>query len=367
MEGRKKELKKLKVDALKLIASGVSVTSLVRKKDDLITVILQNEFPPDSDQESSHVLTNTDPAASSEEAKRVKVAPIFAMSVSKRTSECPLCEGEKSLWSEVGLAVCPVCSDAVCVTPSPSVKQETGVTSLSFSYNADGHVILSTGTADVANLPALVGQYGFGLCESLEALNEHKDPQEAAEWLMNRHRNSAENSSITEAQLNSEQVREDTKESKKRSQRDARQVVVSDISVLLEIDAEFCSKFVFADGEVADDGRVLAWLLDADAHRLSAFDYLVLKRDSVKWYKAPAARYFDAVESQELTILETSRISEWFETHIKSITDAVYNIPVTGGSIPLLFRNTFEAHTHDDIEIKEVSSQRSHDEIVLLE
>jgi hypothetical protein len=345
---RRAELSKLKVSELKVLA--VNASSSIKKKSDLIDYILKKE-----------------------DGKRAKIAPVFAMSKSS-SSSCELCDGQNSVWSELGIALCPVCCKDTpgCQLPSPSVKQEPGVTRLKYKTDIDGKIVIDIGTVDPKKLISLVTVYGFGLCESIEALSEFDSVEQATDFLVNRNRSSAENASIAEAQLNSEQVREETKASRTKSQNKARESVVDDISVLLDIDKDFCSVFLFADGELPGNGRVLNWVIEEAGNRILLFDYLVIRRDSIKWYKKDAAAYFQTVEREDLMKMETCDISRWFTKKIEDVTMAVFGIPITGGSIPEIFRqSTCQEETERDSDVEVVSSKSNCSDsprnIVLLE
>ena len=291
---------------------------------------------------------------------KVSIAPVFLKSVSSQSvPSCRLCAGAGTLWSELGLAVCPVCTTASrCPSPSPSVKHEQGVTSLAYDFDANGNIQLKLGKIDTDQLCDLVLVYGFGVCESIEALHEcgSGDILKSAEWLTQRHRRSAEDASVTEAQLNSELVRESTKEDKRTNQLRAREAVVGDISVLLDVDAEFCSDHVFNDSR--DTNKLAEWMMTAEPNILLVFDYLVLKRDSIKWYKRDAIAYFEKIERLN-GFGGADGMADWFRGQIEAITEAVYNIPQTGGAIPALFRSaTTPAQepsddADDDVEVVE--------------
>jgi hypothetical protein len=184
----------------------------------------------------------------------------------------------------------------------------------------------------------LVLGFGFGICESIEALFEAGSVEAATQLLMSKTRNSAENSSIAEAQLNSEQARDDIRESKKLSAKHARSTVTEDLTVLLDIDNEFCARFLFADIPV-DEGKLLQWVLENDSNRVLLFDYLTLKSDSIKWYKQSAAKFFESLENGELAHTERDEISDILVDTMRKVREATFSIPKTGGSLPALFRN----------------------------
>jgi hypothetical protein len=361
MEVRKKELAKLTVTELRALINPPPAKG--KKKAELIDMILAKLFA-ESDKE---------------EIKRVKIAPVFAMAKASNvaSASCGLCDGQGSLWCELGEARCPLCSKdtEVCVLPSPSVKQERGVTSVPYEFAPDGKIILKIKPGiDPEKLISLVTVYGFGICESLEALSAEHTIENATEFLMGRIRDSAENSSIAEAQLNSEHVREEIRESKKRSQKEAREAVKQDLSVLLELDNLFCSTYMFSDLP-NDGGRLLAWVLESSDNRVLLFDYLGLKRDSVGWYKKHAASFFDKAESHFLLDQAGGNVQAWIADMNMQVTDALFNLPETGGSIPALFRET--VGTPDEnmtgnaevliIEEKTQDTQVSQRNVVLLE
>jgi hypothetical protein len=360
MEARRKELAKLKVSDLKSLCP--KTTSTGKKKSDLIDAIIRKEFPPEDGA-----------------IKRVKIAPVFLMAKSKSSDEsassfCILCEGSRSVWSELGQAVCPVCVEESFsgVIPSPTVKQERGVTSVAYRYDMEGRVVFKVDSAQRELLGQLVTLYGFGICESIEALNERDTVEGATELLISRNRSSAENASIAEAQLNSEQTRNESRDREKNFITQARCAVEEDLTVLLGLDSDFCSKFLFCDAPI-DAGRMLQWLLEKDTDRTLLFDYLSIKRDSIKWYKASAAKYFDRAERDVLATVSKDELRDLFSKMVEMVSDAVFNIPSTGGAVPLLFRDESEIVAEDDSSDIEVISDRipervhSHQQLVLLD
>lgn len=192
---------------------------------------------------------------------------------------------------------------------------------------------------------ALVTVHGFGLCESVEALAIHNTLQEAAETLLNKNRSSAENSSVVEAQLNSEQARDESTRSNLSKERSARSSVANDISIFTEIDSDFSAKHIFSDSSL------LPWLLETETNPILLFDYLILRRDSVKWYKNHAALYFEASEV-ELACLNHEKFSDWFSEKVERLRNALYDLPETAGSIPHLFRSMLScASNSDEVQI----------------
>ena len=326
MEVRRKELEKLTVPALRSLITPVPPKN--KKKAELVDIIITKEFAPEHDK-----------------PKRMKIiAPVFEMAKGSSSSSncCALCEGQGSVWCELGLAVCPLCKSdepETCILPSPSVKQERGVTAVPYMISSDGKIILTIAPGiEPKMLINLVTSYGFGICESIEALSTQTSIEGATEFLKGRTRISAENSSLAEAQLNSEQTRDMVRESQKMSQKQAREAVEEDLSVLLELDKTFCSAYIFSD-QPPDGGRLLAWALDCPKNRLLLFDYLSLKRDSIRWYKNPCSVFFDAMESEFLLSRGQMEIGSWMSEIIRSVTNALYSLPETGGSIPALFRD----------------------------
>jgi hypothetical protein len=337
---RRDELAKLKIADLKLVA-GSNVPSKLKKKTEIIDFIIRKEFPP-----------------SSEDIKRIKIAPVFAMAAAagsaKKSSDCQLCEGQQTVWCELGLAACPICcKESVPSLPSPSIKQERGVTNVPYRLNSEGKIFLDIGSVNSENLISLVSIYGFGLCEAIEALAQCGTLEVAVEFLTTQNRSSAENSSIAEAQLNSEQARDESKESQKNARGRSRDAVREDLTVLLEVDEPFCSKFIFSENP-AGQGRLLSWVLEAETNRILLFDYLIIKRDSIKWYKKSAKSFFAAIEERDLTSVEVPNIRHWLEDKVRVVQEALFDIPVTGGSLPVLFREpekSFPFPNDEEIEI----------------
>lgn len=326
MEARRKELEKLTVAALRSLITPAPPKN--KKKAELVDIVIAEEFAPEHDK-----------------TKRMKIiAPVFEMAKGSSSSSncCDLCEGHGSVWCELGLAVCPICKShepQTCILPSPSVKQERGITAVPYMISSDGKIILRIAPGiEPKMLINLVTSYGFGICESIEALSTQTSIEGATEYLKCRTRVSAENSSLAEAQLNSEQTRDMVRESQKKSQKQAREAVEEDLSVLLELDKTFCSVYIFSD-QPPDGGRLLAWALDCPQHRLLLFDYLSLKRDSIRWYKNPCSVFFDAMENEFLQSRGQTDIGSWMSEIICSVRNALYSLPDTGGSIPALFRD----------------------------
>lgn len=339
MEERRKHLLKLKLNELKAMAG---LTGL-KKKPDLVELILRKEFP-----------------IAEEEIKRVKIAPVFAMAKTTKPLNreegpiCLLCDGQETVWSELGLALCPACTSCLstaCVIPSPSIKQEKGVTTVKYTYDAQGRIVFNIGTVDREKICQLVLGFGFGICESIEALFEAKSVEDATQLLISKTRNSAENSSIAEAQLNSEQARDDIRESKKLSAKHARSTVTEDLTVLLDIDNKFCARFLFADNHPDDEGKLLRWVLENDSNRVLLFDYLTLKCDSIKWYKQAAAKFFESLENGELAHSMTGEITDILVDAMRKVREATFSIPKTGGSLPVLFRN----HQNESLDPDDLS------------
>ena len=129
------ELRKMKIEALRL--EYPEIPKKLKKKDDIVKWIVEHN-------------REEIPETSSESPKRIKVAPVFLMASSNSIPttmilnnepdlSCRLCSGERRVWSELGLAVCPVCAPR-CLSPAPSIKQEPGVTSLPYTFDAAGNV-----------------------------------------------------------------------------------------------------------------------------------------------------------------------------------------------------------------------------------
>ena len=332
-------LNKLTIAQLKQLTI---VPKNLKKKQEIIDFILNKEN--NSSESSSSI-------------KRIKIAPVFAMSIQPSADpQCTLCDDTKSVWCELGLALCPLCT----IPPSPSVeilplKHEPGVTSLRYTNDVEGRIVLDIGSVDKEELKGLVAVHGFGLCESAEALGLHGTLEKAAEALLNKHRSSAENSSIAEAQLNSEHARDETAVSNVEKLRYARSAVLSDISVLTEIDGAFSAKYIFPDNPL-DEGQILCWLVENESNPLLMFDYLVLRRDSMKWYKNHAVEYFNKTEIEILS-LKREELSNWFVAHNGRLKDALYTLPETGGSIPVIFRSEdFNAPNLEDVEVLVIGS-----------
>jgi hypothetical protein len=342
------ELRKMKIETIRI--EYPNIPKKLKKKDEIVKWVLeQNEVG------TTAVLSSID------SPKRIKVAPVFIMSSStsipttmlpgeEKDTSCRLCNGERNVWSELGLAVCPLCAAPQSDIPAPSIKQEPGVTSLPYTFDASGNIVLKLGAVDPNQLCDLVQIYGFGICEALEALLECDSVEEAADRLVEQNRSSAENSSIAEAQLNSEELREGTKRDKKMSLENARNQVQEDVSILLDIDSSFCQAFVFRpDG----DSSLIEWMITDQINILLVFDYLVLRRDSLKWYKRDALKYFEGIEQDNLnTVEDKSVLTRWFGEQIEILREALYEIPETGGAIPLIFRkDSSREFTEDEIEV----------------
>jgi hypothetical protein len=126
---------------------------------------------------------------------------------------------------------------------------------------------------------------------------------------------------------------------------------------LTEIDSVFSAKYIFPNTPL-DEGKVLSWLVENESNSLLMFDYLVLRRDSVKWYKNHAIEYFDKTELEILS-LKREELSEWFAAYNERLQDALYTLPETGGSLPVIFRSqNFNATKPEDAEVLVLSSRR---------
>ena len=341
------DLRKLKIEDLR--TQYPAVPKKLKKKAEIINWIIRNAVPGDVESVSSDVLKIPyDP--SPEQVKRTKlrnIAPVFLKSVAagvtvpttmviEERPPCRMCSSKGEVWSEVGIALCPMCcSGRDTSSPTPSVKLEKGVTWVPHTFDVNGRVVLRLGKVDPEQVCDLVLVYGFGVCESIEALSETGSVDAAAQKLMEKNLKSAENTSIAEAQLNSEELRESSKVTRKLNQRKARVEVLEDLTVLLDIDADFCSQYVF---RVDADTTLAAWMSAEPKNTLLVFDYLILKRDSVRWYKLPASAYFRTEEGKVLNQIDTGGLCNWFELRIAAVSNAVYNIPETSGAIPVLFR-----------------------------
>ena len=355
MDKQRQELNKLKVAELRQLAQGMPAIKS-SKKAQLVEYIISSTM---TDALPAEAETPIGTHRQHDEGKRIKIAPIFLKSKSAASfTACELCEGQRTVWSEIGIAVCPICSasDMSCSLPSPSVKQEPGVTRLRYQMDSEGKILIELGSVDPQKLVTLVTVYGFGLCESMEALQEHNSVEEATEFLMDRNRSSAENASIAEAQLNSEHTREETRVNKTTSQKEARNAVGDDLTVLLDIDNAFCSTYLFGD-DLPGTGQVLKWVLEAESNRLVLFDYLVLRRDSIKWYKEHARSYFTGMEENELASIQSpTDISAWFMGKVDLVRKALFDIPAIGGCIPALFRKeSVDDNSFQDDEIQLLS------------
>ena len=355
-ERRAEELEKLTVPQLKLICA---IPKSIKKKTDIIDFVLKHES-----------------SKSEESPKRIKIAPVFAMSKSAAIEiidhpACTLCDDSCTVWCELGLALCPVCRSPSSPTLFVSaVKQEAGVTNLRFTLNEHGRIVLDLAHIDKEALKDLVALYGYGLCESAEALVSHASLEKAAEFLLNKHRSSAENSSIAEAQLNSEQTKDQVNLANIQKEGKARSAVTSDLSVLTEIDAGFSAEYIFPTLTTNSGNRLLGWLAKSPDNALLVFDYLVLRRDSVKWYKNHALHFFDSSEAV-LHSLASNSVSQWFQDEIEKLRNALFTLPESAGSIPAIFRNQQEVDLSisDDIQFvpSEISSSTVATDIVTLD
>ena len=357
-ELRENELRRMTIPQLKSVAK---IPSKLKRKDDIIEFILSMEKGGDvggiSSEEEDH-------------SKRIRMAPIFtAQRRSGETADCDLCSGNGTVWCELGIARCPMCRPAVVnqrVSTPPLVKYENcssgPYSDIVVTDPSSGELSLQTDQiADKSMLLTMVSVYGYGICESIEALmglGESEGVERAVERLIEKTRDSAENYSIAQAQLNSEEARENARTRSVTERKSGREKVAEDLSVLSELNAEFCRDF----------GDVIVWILqDPRTNSVLVYDYLVLRRDSIKWFKGAAEGYFGESEKRGLSDGRDD-YAEFFTTQITEIQEAVFSLPASGGAIPELFRKgELPCVDDEDVQMVSVPSQPIDADLVIIE
>ena len=340
---REPELRKLTIPQLKKLAT---IPTKLKKKDDIVGYLLNMSEAVNGEEEDHS-------------GKRAKKHPIF----STRT-DCELCSGNGTVWCELGIARCPLCRPA---QPGLRAVKTTPIKYESFSSGPYSDIVETVcgeislrmdKVGDAGMLTTLVAIYGFGICESIEALvglGRSEGVDKAVERLIEKTRDSAENYSLAQAQLNSEEVRESARSKSVAERKSGRERVVEDVSVLNQIDEIFCRKYE----------TVLAWMVgDPETNSVLVYDYLVLRRDSVKWFKEYAEEYFDRCEKEEL--VDGCDMRKFFTDQIARIQEAVFCLPSSGGQIPALFRNDSGVRVQDE-EIEMISLPTSNALVVIIE
>ena len=352
MDSRETELRRMTIAQLKKMAK---IPIKLKRKDEIIDFILKLDAKVASLSDEEDDTT-----------KRVRIAPTFFSSV-RRDQDCDLCTGNGTVWCELGIARCPLCRPATKERPStpPVVKYENfssgPYSEIVVNDSGSGELMLRTdGITDKSMLLTLVSVYGYGICESIEALmglKESEGVERAVERLMDKTRDSAENYSLAQAQLNSEEARDSARTKSMTERKSGRERVVDDLSVLNGLDEKFCREF----------GDVIIWILgDPKVNSVLVYDYLVLRRDSVKWFKDAAQQYFERSEKRWLSH-PGSDLGEFFRNQIAEIQEAVFSLPASGGAIPDLFRSN-DTSCVDDEEVEMiVSVPTAHADVVTIE
>ena len=292
----------------------------IKKKTDILAFILSknaNASPPPTPDPKK---TKPQPG----------LAPVFAMARSASSLTCALCNATGSVWCEIGRVVCPVC----VTEPIPSFEaSESSVTT------PEGRTFLKVPPSlDLPSLTYVVVTHGFGLCESILALRHcDNNVPRSVNFILQNTRHSAENYSLEQAQLNSEEDNDRRREAEKIGQRNLRTLVQDDVSEFTKLDPEFASTYIFPT--TGADSDLLAWILAKSANRLLLFDYILLRRDAIKWYKQRARTYFEQAEMAWSDKRDTDVLSKWFAHEIETLRDALFTIPESSGAVPSLFRN----------------------------
>ena len=317
------ELKRLKIVELRNLFSDIP--KRITKKSDIVQYIMSSS--------SQDMKGNVDdsPTIASIFAKSKKSVDPFA---------CRLCTGDKSVWCELGLVKCPVC----CPQLTTLVKQEEPESS-----------IIRTHNVDLTALCDLVCVYGYGICESVDALRFGDNSVETAvAILIDKTRMSADNYQLEQAQLISEESSRGSTSEKSR--------VISDISEFTEINPDFAHKYIF-QSTINNTNGLLEWIVDNPTNSATLYDYLLIRRDSIKWYKKNALKYFEITEPFNLA---TEGSGVWLSAELARLRDALYNIPESSGSIPEIFRSLSDEIMDEDIEFV-VASEKTPTTLLVIE
>jgi hypothetical protein len=342
------ELRKLTIAQLREM---IDVPSKLKKKDDIILYILQ--FGDGLDPQVKRMKTPQPHSG------QKTMESMFSVPSKLGENACSLCCGEGTVWCELGIAKCPICFPAKKIESPPLIKLErirgddnTIVDPLT------GEITFNMTSVDRESLVALVTSYGFGICESIDVLGDvGNDVDLAVEKILNRTRSSAENYSFSQAQLNSEEVRDKVRLAEIQNRKSGREHVHEDVSVLETIDSDFVKKF-------GRKQNLIQWIHhDPILRSVIVYDYLVLKRDAIKWYKEPAQVYFERSESDGFSMCD-----EWFIQIIEKVRDAMFNIPETAGGIPVLFRQFSVSQVSEIGDIEVVGeSVKTADHVILID
>ena len=358
METRELELRRMTIPQLKSLAK---IPSKFKRKDEIIEFLLNVE-----NVAADRPAVDDD---GEDQSKRVRIAPIFSTSGGK-SIDCDLCSGKGTVWCELGIARCPLCRPAQTAIGTERVSTPPLVKFEKFGTGPYGEIVVTDAESgeisirtdaifDKSMLLTLVSVYGYGICESIEALMGLKESEgldKAVERLIEGTRDSAENYSLAQAQLNSEEARDSARSKSITERKSGREKVVDDLSVLNGVDENFCQEF----------SDVMIWILaDPIQHAVLVYDYLVLRRDSVKWFKDAAKQYFERSEKGGLD--GGSDFGDFFRKQIADIQEAVYSLPSSGGAIPDLFRNDFVPSIDDEIEMVSVPTTAKADVVTIEE
>jgi len=358
MTRTEKELRKLTIAQLREM---MHVPSKLKKKDEIVAFILR---------EAS---ITADTTAEVKRSKNIATVDSMFSSITSPVGnvDCPLCNGEGKVWCELGLAKCPLCFPAASTAPSTRTPPLIKIEKISTSSSAvivdelSGEISFQMNSVDSEVLTSLVTVYGFGICESIDVLGEvDNDMEKAVDRILEKTRNSAENYDLSQAQMNSEEVRDRTRVEIAEQQKKGRDDVYEDLSVLASIDSDFSRNYIFTSDSNEEDG-LLKWI-GMGENSVLVYDYVSIKRDAIKWYKDPAKIFFDRQES-EFLVARLDGYSEWFRMQIDRVREAMYSIPETAGGIPVLFRVT-EGLSVDDDEVEVVETHETEqDHVILIE
>ncbi len=251
-------------------------------------------------------------------------------------SICKLCTNERFIWTELGRAFCPLCRAQPARENNTHIKLENESNSI-LSTTISGELMFHIeGAVTKEGLVCLVLQYGFGVIESIEALiSANNNTETAACKLIDCTRSAADSYCLAQAQLNSEEALTEQRANSKTNIQQTRANITDDISLFTLVDQQFASEYLFNEN---GNDQLLLWTTASPNNPQLLYDYLLLKKDAIKWYKADATLYFQRIEEQELLSATTHHLSQWFSNTIVLVKEAMYSIPDNGGSIPSLFR-----------------------------
>jgi hypothetical protein len=309
-----------------------SVPKRLKKKCEILEFLNDEHSVSTS---SSPVVTHQPPP--------MDITRFFVRATTTDAAACSFCDNERFTWTELGRAWCPICRSSKL--HDDGIKREKSAITY-YSYSPSGELVFHVdGLVTKDALSSLVTVYGFGTIESIDALIECKnDIQAAACKLVDATRAAAENYSIAQAQLNSEEDLVEQRAIRRADTACVRKDITNDLSLFGLLDPDFSIAYLSRGNPLLD------WAANEPENSLLLFDYLNLKKDAVKWYKQHARSYFNTLEINHFTH-NMDTLSSSLSQAIQSIQEAMYSLPENGGAIPKLFRATEPQVGEEDIEV----------------